>query len=163
MAIVILLESFNVATSTLLESNQNIIVAAPEIVKNGIKILLCEDNIVNSRVAVSLLTKIGYEVESASDGQEGVNKFLNVKYDAILMDCQMPIMDGFAATRKIRAIEFEQNQKGGTHHTIPIIALTANVSDTDKQMCFEAGMNEFTTKPIRRDELDKKIKELVKK
>ena len=158
-----LLESFNVATSTLLESNQNIIVAAPEIVKNGIKILLCEDNIVNSRVAVSLLTKIGYEIESASDGQEGVNKFLNVKYDAILMDCQMPIMDGFAATRKIRAIEFEQNQKGGTHHAIPIIALTANVSDTDKQMCFEAGMNEFTTKPIRRDDLDKKIKELVKK
>jgi len=157
-----LLESFNISTSTLLESNQNIVVE-PEIVKNGMKILVCEDNAVNSKVAVRLLTRIGYEVESASDGQEGVNKFLNVKYDAILMDCQMPIMDGFAATKKIRAIEFEQNQKRGTHHAIPIIALTANVSDYDKQLCFEAGMNEFTTKPIRRDEIDRKIKELVKK
>jgi CheY-like chemotaxis protein len=112
------------------------------------KILVCEDNAVNSKVAVRLLTRIGYEVESASDGQEGVNKFLNVKYDAILMDCQMPIMDGFAATKKIRAIEFEQNQKRGTHHAIPIIALTANAQLRDRDDCFASGMDDFLDKPI---------------
>lgn len=129
------------------------------IVKNGIKILLCEDNEINLKVAVNVLTRMGYDVESAGDGQEGLNKYLHVKYDLILMDCQMPIMDGFTTTRKIRQIEKES----GTTNPIPIIALTANIGDKDRQQCFNVGMNDFVPKPMRREEIDRKIKQLVNK
>ncbi|MES2678138.1 MAG: ATP-binding protein [Pseudomonadota bacterium] len=159
-----LLESFGITNAAPITNNPNVVTAEPEIVKNGIKVLLCEDNEINLKVAINLLSKMGYEVECAENGQEAVNKFLHVKYDVILMDCQMPIMDGFDATRKIRAIERENNQKNDTpHHNIPIIALTANIGDKDKKMCFEAGMDEFTTKPLRREEIDKRIREMLKK
>lgn len=129
------------------------------VIKNGIKVLVCEDNEINLKVAVNILQRLGYEVETATDGQEGLNKFLHVKYDVILMDCQMPIMDGFVATQKIRDIEKENK----VNTPIPIIALTANTSDRDKQTCFEVGMNDFISKPIRREEIDRKIRSLVNK
>ncbi len=145
-----LLETFEIikTTTTSIQNKPDIIV------KNGIKILVCEDNEVNLKVAVNLLNKLGYEVDSAENGQEGINKFLHVEYDLILMDCQMPIMDGITATKKIRNIELKQNQQ----KPIPIIALTANIAAKDKKLCFAAGMDDFTTKPIRRDEIIKIIK-----
>jgi signal transduction histidine kinase/DNA-binding response OmpR family regulator len=132
-------------------------VVGNDIVKNGIKILVCEDNEVNLKVVLNLLNKLGYDVDFAENGQEGINKFLHVEYDIILMDCQMPILDGFEATKKIRIIERENSKK----NPIPIIALTANISDKDKKLCFDAGMDDFLTKPIRRDEIDKTIRHWV--
>ena len=123
-----------------------------KIIKNGIKVLLCEDNMVNSRVAENLLTKIGYEVDTVENGQEAVNKHLHLEYHVILMDCQMPIMDGFAATKKIREMNSKKKRE------VPIIALTANAGEDDKKRCFDVGMDDFTTKPIMRDNIDKMIK-----
>jgi signal transduction histidine kinase/CheY-like chemotaxis protein len=143
-----LLEVFGI-----IETKINPIQTQDEIVKNGIKVLVCEDNEVNLKVAMNLLKRLGYEVDFAENGQEGVNKFLHVDYDIILMDCQMPIMDGFAATKKIRSIELEQKKK-----PIPIIALTANIGEKDKKLCLNSGMDDFATKPVRRDEIDKTLK-----
>jgi signal transduction histidine kinase/PleD family two-component response regulator len=148
-----LLETFGIIQTKINSSPTN----QDEIIKNGIKVLVCEDNEVNLKVVINLLNKLGYEVDFAENGQEGVNKFLHIDYDVILMDCQMPIMDGFVATKKIRNIEREQNKK----NPVPIIALTANIGDKDKKLCFNAGMDDFATKPVRRDEIDKTIKHWV--
>jgi signal transduction histidine kinase/CheY-like chemotaxis protein len=152
-----LLETFGVVASPVAHNNEQNV--AEEIVKNGIKVLLCEDNEINLKVAINLLSKLGYEVDFAENGQEGINKFLHIDYDIILMDCQMPVMDGFTATQKIRHTERENQAE----HLIPIIALTANIGDKDKKACFNAGMDDFITKPIRREEIDKVIKHWVKK
>ena len=101
-------------------------------------ILLVEDNKVNQTVARKLLQKQGCEVTIANDGVEALDKLHNGNFDLILMDCQMPIMDGFEATRKIR-------QSG---NDIPIIALTANAQNSDRDACLEAGMNDFLSKPF---------------
>lgn len=148
----VLLETFGIIETKPVNSTTGV---QEEIVKNGIKVLVCEDNEVNLKVVVNLLHKLGYEVDFAENGQDGVNKFLHLPYDVILMDCQMPIMDGFSATRKIRDIERENKKE----HQIPVIALTANIGDKDKKLCFDAGMDDFTTKPVRRDEIDKIIKD----
>ncbi|MFT6077670.1 MAG: signal transduction histidine kinase/CheY-like chemotaxis protein [Rickettsiales bacterium] len=124
------------------------------------RILLCEDNEINAKVAKTLLVNTGYYVELAENGQEAVNRFLHSKYDLILMDCQMPIMDGLEATRKIRRIEKEA-AKTKKIVPIPIIALTANVDEKDKKKCFKSGMNEFLSKPIRRDDIMRMIAENV--
>ncbi len=112
------------------------------------KILVCEDNETNSKVIVVVLTKMGYEVDVTSDGQEGFDKLFNdtkeTQYDIILMDCMMPKMDGFMATIKIRK---EEKLRNISH--IPIIALTANTSESDKDRCFEVGMDDFLSKPIQ--------------
>lgn len=125
--------------------------------QNKIKILLCEDNPVNSKVVTNILTKMGYTVDVALDGQEGVNKFLHIQYDLILMDCQMPVMDGFTATKQIRQIEAERQST----KPMPIIALTANAKEEDKKMCMDAGMNDFVAKPIRKEEIIKAIEKCV--
>ena len=101
-------------------------------------ILLVEDNKVNQTVARKLLEKQGCVVTIANDGVEALDKLHNGDFDLILMDCQMPIMDGFEATRKIR-------QSG---NDIPIIALTANAQNSDRDACLEAGMNDFLSKPF---------------
>ena len=107
----------------------------------GYKLLLVEDNQVNQEVAIELLSEVGFELEICSDGLEALNAVQIDHYDIILMDVQMPIMDGFEATRRIRAL-------GGDYEELPIIAITANalIDDTDK--CLTAGMNAHTTKPI---------------
>lgn len=113
-------------------------------------ILLVEDNRVNQMVAKTILTKLGFGVDIANNGQEAVESVQSKKYDAILMDCHMPLMDGYEATRKIR------NELG--MKTIPIIAVTANVMHGDKEKCFSAGMNDYVTKPYEKhillDKLD---------
>lgn len=107
-------------------------------------ILLVEDIVPNQIIAKKLLGKLGLTVDLAKDGQEAVDAFLNKKYDLIFMDCRMPVMDGYQATRKIREIEKQQFREVTT-----IVALTANASLDDQILCEEAGMNEVVIKPFK--------------
>ena len=109
----------------------------------GLKVLVAEDNPVNRKLATLLLKKRGFEVETAVDGIEAVAAWERGGLALIFMDCHMPTMDGYKATRRIRALE-----AGGSRRRIPIIALTASVLDRDREDCIRAGMDEFLTKPI---------------
>ncbi|MBF0265927.1 MAG: response regulator [Gammaproteobacteria bacterium] len=106
----------------------------------GCKVLLVEDNEINQELVIELLTINGIKVESTRNGQEALKVIESEKYDAVLMDCQMPVMDGYEATRKIR----EQNK----YQNLPIIALTANVMKEDIEKGKKSGMNDFIAKPI---------------
>jgi len=111
------------------------------------RILLAEDNEINRQVAVSLLEKKGYRVDTVSNGLEALDALKRTKYAAVLMDCQMPEMDGFEATQAIR----ENERVSGQH--IPIIALTANAMQGDRERCLAAGMDAYVSKPIRGKEV----------
>ncbi|WP_064609184.1 hybrid sensor histidine kinase/response regulator [Photobacterium sp. J15] len=104
-------------------------------------VLVVEDTAVNQKVAKMMLEKLGVRVEIANNGAEAISRFREQSFDVIFMDCQMPVMDGFAATKAIRAEETEG-------HRIPIIALTANVVKEEKEKCFAAGMDDFVSKPV---------------
>ena len=121
----------------------------------GLKILLAEDNKVNQTLAKHLLKKRGHAVTLANDGQEALDAWGKDAFDLILMDCQMPVMDGFKATAEIRKIESDN----GEH--IPIVALTANAMKGDRERCIEAGMDGYASKPIRPNELFSEIKQVV--
>lgn len=107
-------------------------------------ILLVEDNVVNQRVASHSLLKLGYAVEIASNGLQAVDAFERRGFDLILMDCHMPVMDGYAATEKIRSSSISGRY-------VPIIAMTADVLETQRQRCIAAGMNDFLSKPVKRE------------
>jgi two-component system sensor histidine kinase/response regulator len=111
------------------------------------RILLAEDNIVNQKVAVRLLERLNYRVTVVENGMAAVAHWKSGTFDLILMDCQMPEMDGYEATREIRRLE------GGTHH-IPIVALTAHAMNGSDEECFAAGMDDYLTKPIDSEKLD---------
>jgi len=116
-------------------------------------ILLVEDNTINQKVVKKMLTKNGHSVDLAKDGKRGVAMALKGNYDIILMDMQMPIMDGLEATKKIR----EQEKKEQEKNPIPIVALTANVLQRDKEDCIEAGMNGFLAKPLKASDLNQMV------
>lgn len=107
--------------------------------------LVAEDNHVNQIVAVAMLKKLGWEADVAINGVEAVSMFEQAPYDVILMDCQMPELDGFGATRRIRELQSPDR--------IPIIAMTANAMDSDRDECLAAGMDDFVTKPVSIDRL----------
>jgi PAS domain S-box-containing protein len=119
----------------------------------GALILLVEDNPVNQIVASTMLKGFGCKVETAINGLEAVDKFKETTYDLIFMDCQMPEMDGYEATKKIRTYENEMKQKN-----VPIIALTANAMAGDKEKCLNAGMDDYISKPIEQDALEEMLK-----
>ena len=112
------------------------------------RVLLVEDHPINQKVAAGLLNKLRFEFQIASSGQEALITLSRQSFDAILMDCQMPGMDGFEATRLIRAVEEETGRR------TPIIALTANTMPGDRDACLEAGMDDYLPKPIRVAELE---------
>jgi signal transduction histidine kinase len=114
------------------------------------QILLVEDNKINQKVALLMLKNLGYPVDVAQNGSEALEAFDAKHYDLILMDCMMPLMDGFEATRRLRAF-------GGHGVSVPVIAMTASAFDDDRLACLSAGMNDFISKPVCEHDLGSKL------
>jgi two-component system sensor histidine kinase/response regulator len=123
--------------------------------RNKINILVVEDNLVNQKLIVRILQKRSYLEDTANDGNEAVEKMSHNNYDLVLMDIQMPKMDGIEATGLIRKKEKEENAR-----MTPIIALTAHAMKGDKERFLKAGMNSYISKPIKQDQLMETIEKL---
>jgi CheY-like chemotaxis protein len=130
--------------------------ATPSIDLDNANVLLVEDNLINQKIVVLSLKKLVKNIEIANNGKEALDKFGTSRYDLILMDIQMPIMNGIVATKKIREIEASSNS-----HT-PIIAITANALLGDKEECLSAGMDDYISKPFQIEVLIQKMKNLLK-
>jgi CheY-like chemotaxis protein len=122
----------------------------------GTRILIVEDNEINLELVVSILRKEGYTTLTAKNGEKAIKAYERMPFDLILMDLQMPVIDGFEATEKIREIE----KSSGKH--IPIIALTAQASEGDQEKCLEAGMDGYLSKPIRKNLMFEEIERLIR-
>ncbi len=118
-------------------------------------ILLVEDNSINQKILMLSLNKVVKRIEVANNGKEALDKFGKSKFDIILMDIQMPLMDGIVATRKIREVEASLNTR------TPIIAITANALHGDRETCLEAGMDDYISKPFNSEDLLLKMKKLL--
>eukprot|EP00698_Gefionella_okellyi_P017694 TRINITY_DN5219_c0_g1_i1.p1 TRINITY_DN5219_c0_g1~~TRINITY_DN5219_c0_g1_i1.p1 ORF type:complete len:833 (+),score=190.64 TRINITY_DN5219_c0_g1_i1:327-2501(+) len=126
-------------------------------VPSRIRVLVAEDNVVNQKVIVRILQKLGYDADIANDGVEAVDKLMRAPIDTyamVFMDCQMPVLDGLQSTQRIRGMQTAIKD-------IPIVALTANATITDNQQCVAAGMNGFVSKPIRMEELNAVLKKFT--
>ena len=119
-----------------------------ESARHGARILLAEDNVINQKLAQNFLNKLGYKVDVVDNGQEAVKALESTNYDLVLMDCQMPVMDGYEATALIR-----NKQSMVLNHNVTIIAVTANAMVKDRDVCIEAGMNDYLPKPLKKDAL----------
>jgi signal transduction histidine kinase/CheY-like chemotaxis protein/HPt (histidine-containing phosphotransfer) domain-containing protein len=117
-------------------------------------VLLVEDNAVNRQVAQRLLSLVGVSCEVAENGQDAVERLLKGKFDAVLMDCQMPVMDGYNATRTIRRLEAEGARAGH----IAVVAMTANAMAGDREKCLAAGMDDYMSKPLNRALLEQMLR-----
>jgi PAS domain S-box-containing protein len=117
----------------------------------SLSILVVEDNTVNQRVATALLEKMGHQTTLASDGTEALTKWREEKFDLILMDVQMPVMDGFEASRRVRS------QESSTGTRTPIIAMTARAMTGDRELCIQAGMDGYVPKPVTREVLERAL------
>lgn len=118
-----------------------------------LNILVIEDNAVNQEVALGMLEKIGFKAEVADNGREGLDRLRQGAFNLILMDCQMPVLDGYAATRELRELE----KQSSTSKPLPVIALTANAMTGDAEKCLAAGMNDYLSKPFEEHVLEEKI------
>ncbi len=120
----------------------------------SLKLLLVEDGIANQKLAVGLLTKWGHQVAIANNGEEAIRQWETEPFDAILMDVQMPLMDGLEATRRIRELEHDAGQR------IPIVAMTARAMKGDRERCLAAGMDDYISKPVRKTDLYRALSSL---
>jgi CheY-like chemotaxis protein len=119
-----------------------------EMHRSMVRILLAEDNITNQKVAIGILKKLGLSVEVVANGAEAIGALENTPYDLVLMDCHMPEMDGYEASRHIRS-----SDSAVLNHDIPIIAMTADAMQGDREKCLEAGMSDYVSKPVSSKEL----------
>lgn len=117
--------------------------------RQSLRILLAEDNPVNQKVALRQLESLGYKADVVANGQEVLDLLQQVRYDLILMDCQMPVMDGYEATRRLR----QQERRSG-HRTV-VIAITANAMQEDRERCLQAGMDDYLSKPVLKEDLQR--------
>jgi CheY-like chemotaxis protein len=113
---------------------------------HGIRVLIAEDNLINQRVGLRLLERLGLTADVAANGREAVELFKKLPYDLILMDCQMPEMDGYEASREIR------RREPSGHHTL-IVAMTARAMAGAREHCLDAGMDDYISKPVRLEDL----------
>ena len=150
-----LLDCFRIVTgkeSTGKKSNSRHIVTRHSIsedLRKGVRILLAEDNAINQKLALRLLDKkLGYSADLANNGKEAIKSLEKLDYDLVLMDCQMPEMDGYETTRVIRDVRSPVR-----NHNIPIVAMTANAMKGDREKCLDVGMDDYVAKPIKIQEL----------
>lgn len=129
--------------------------AAKVVEAKGFRLLVVEDNKVNQQVAVSRLQRLGYHVETADNGAIALEMLELYEYDLIFMDCQMPVLDGYEATHKIR-------QLSGAKAALPIIAMTANAMSGDREKCLAAGMSDYLAKPVKNNELTRILSNWLK-
>jgi|GEM_PF-178940 len=146
-----LLDAILIAVSPEMEDRSSrgaeIQVAEGDLVKSGLRILVAEDNLINRAVATGVLEKAGHALVHVGTGREAVEAFSDGSFDLILMDVQMPEMDGFEATRRIRELE----ETTGSH--ITIVAMTAHAMAGDRERCLAAGMDDYVSKPLRKEDL----------
>ncbi|MFN7935004.1 MAG: PAS domain S-box protein [Bryobacteraceae bacterium] len=120
----------------------------------GTRVLVVEDNAINQRVAAALLRKLGIQVDLAGNGREGLDMVARFPFDLVLMDCQMPEMDGFEATRQIRLLPAPASR-------VPIVAITAGAMEADRTKCMQAGMTDYLAKPILPEDLHRMLERWV--
>jgi CheY-like chemotaxis protein len=125
-----------------------------------LRILLAEDNAVNQKLALRQLQKLGYAAHAVSNGAEVLQEVQRVSYDVVLMDCQMPEMDGYEVTKRVR--EFEK-QNAGRRAPVYIIAVTAHALDGDRERCLGAGMNDYLTKPLHIAQLEAALNRAIRR
>lgn len=127
-------------------------IPSPVMSADGPSVLLVEDNAINREVGIAMLTQLGCRVVTASDGADGLSCWLDQTFDLVLMDCQMPVMDGYTATRSLR----REERVRGLART-PVVAMTANAFPEDRAACLDAGMDDFMSKPYTLDQLQRVV------
>jgi PAS domain S-box-containing protein len=148
--------TINLATSEQIQEIECSVKTAPKRFHKAIRILVAEDNPVNQMVAIGMLEKLGYRADAVASGKEAIDALEHIRYDIVLMDCQMPEMDGYEATAAIR------NNGPRGRSGIPIVAMTANAMKGDREKCLAAGMNDYVTKPISTKLLDSVLQKWIK-